>query len=438
MSVTPNRVTVRMYQVGFGDCFLITFAYNTAPLPDGRRERHILIDFGSTRWPKNYPPRYRELANDIALKTGGKLDVLVITHRHKDHLGGFGDDKAAATIATLKPSLVLRSWTENPTAAANATGPAFVGQRSLAFANGLDTAQAFAGEVARTLRNPRQGFRAELADAAIEQLANEDAIGHLDKLAKDAISAPGYLFAGQPSGIDAIVPGVTTKVLGPPTIDQWPAVAGERENDPEYWLRQRNLLAGMLQTVKAPPALIRVANSTGRRQTIDPGPLRWIVERMRDQQTHSLLRIVTSLEDALNNTSIILQFQTGTRRMLFPGDAQIENWSYALTSPKATALRADLADLDLYKVGHHGSRNASPRSLVKQWQPHKRPFVALMSTLAHVHGKTEATAVPRQSLVDALKALGTLHQTDGLDTTKMSLAVTASTRDRKAFDLIPG
>ena len=27
MSVSPNRITVRMYQVGFGDCFLLSFAY---------------------------------------------------------------------------------------------------------------------------------------------------------------------------------------------------------------------------------------------------------------------------------------------------------------------------------------------------------------------------------------------------------------------------
>ena len=211
-----------------------------APLADGRRERHVLIDFGSTRWPKNYPPRYRELANDIALTTGGKLDVLVITHRHKDHLGGFGDDTAAATIAALQPSLVLRSWTEDPTAAANATGPALVGQRSLAYAAGLDTAQAFAGEVARTLGDRQRDSAPSSPTMAIEQLANQDAIRHLDELATDAIRGkPGYLFAGRPSASTTSIPGVTTKVLGPPTIDQWPAVAGSASDDPEYWLRQR-------------------------------------------------------------------------------------------------------------------------------------------------------------------------------------------------------
>ena len=113
MSPSPNRITGRMYQVGFGDCFLLSFGYHSA-LPDGRRERHVLIDFGSTRWPKNYLPRYREIATDIATRTKGKLDCLVITHRHKDHLGGFGDDTAALTIAALAPSLVLRSWTGYP------------------------------------------------------------------------------------------------------------------------------------------------------------------------------------------------------------------------------------------------------------------------------------------------------------------------------------
>jgi len=424
-----------MYQVGFGDCFLLSFAYH-APLSDGRRERHVLIDFGSTRWPKDFTSRYRDLAADIGKQTGGKLDVLVITHRHKDHLGGFGDDTAAATIAALKPSLVLRPWTEDPQAAANATGPGLIGQRSLDYAEGLATAQAFAGEVARSFHGERQGFRGELADMALDQLANQEAIHRLDELATNASAGAGYLYAGRPSGIDSLLPGVSTKVLGPPTIEQWPAVAGERANDPEYWFRRHSLLAGMLKTVNAPRALVRVADGT-RRHTIDPGPLRWIIERMRDQQPHSLLRIVTTLEDALNNTSIILQLQTGTRRLLFPGDAQIENWSYALTSPKASALRSDLADIDLYKVGHHGSRNASPRSLVRRWQPPNRPFVAMLSTLQHVHGESEATAVPRATLTAALEVLGPLYSTDGLDPSRISTAVTASTRDRQIFAPTP-
>ena len=134
---------------------------------------------------------------------------------------------------------------------------------------------------------------------AIEQLANQDAIRRLDKLAARPGAKAGYLFAGQPSGIDGDPRG-HDEGAGPPTIDQWPPSPGSGTMT-EYWLRQQGLLANMLKTVDAPPAVIRVAgaaSSTSAPRTIDPGPLRWIVERMRDQQTHSLLRIVSSLEDA--------------------------------------------------------------------------------------------------------------------------------------------
>src|SRR5690242_12053280 len=36
-------VRVRMYQVGFGDCFLLSFEYKNK----AERARHILIDFGT-------------------------------------------------------------------------------------------------------------------------------------------------------------------------------------------------------------------------------------------------------------------------------------------------------------------------------------------------------------------------------------------------------
>lgn len=72
------------------------------------------------------------------------------------------------------------------------------------------------------------------------------------------------------------------------------------------------------------------------------------------------------MDDQLNNTSLILLFSVegdgGTKRMLFGGDAQIENWEYALKLADVEANRVLLRDVDLYKVGHHGSRNATPRT----------------------------------------------------------------------------
>ena len=68
-----------------------------------------------------------------------------------------------------------------------------------------------------------------------------------------------------------------------------------------------------------------------------------------------------SIDDALNNTSLILLFDIGGKKLLFPGDAQIENWRYALfDAPTGGDIRASLADVAIYKVGHHGSLNGTP------------------------------------------------------------------------------
>ena len=120
MAAAPTSVTLRMYNVGFGDCFLLTFNYP-------RTARHMLVDYGSTSAPKHVPKtgknsNYMErVAKDIEAVCEGKLDVVVATHRHRDHISGFST--AAGTgkiIASLKPRYVIQPWTEDPRAKVNA------------------------------------------------------------------------------------------------------------------------------------------------------------------------------------------------------------------------------------------------------------------------------------------------------------------------------
>jgi hypothetical protein len=108
----------------------------------------------------------------------------------------------------------------------------------------------------------------------------------------------------------------------------------------------------------------------------------------------------------MNNTSIILLLEIGAKKLLFPGDAQIENWAFAFQNPEWMAL---LRDVDLYKVGHHGSLNATPKTLWAGFR-HKGAHAApgrietLCSTKAGSHGSKDAgTEVPRRLLVDELK-----------------------------------
>src|SRR5690606_15461206 len=107
----------------FGDCYLLSFHYP-------RFDRHLLIDFGSTRLPtgKTVTRNYMaEVARQIAKDCGGKLHAVIATHRHKDHISGFTPNKAGNgpgdIIRSLKPNLVIQPWTEDPKAERDARKP---------------------------------------------------------------------------------------------------------------------------------------------------------------------------------------------------------------------------------------------------------------------------------------------------------------------------
>ena len=303
-------VRIRMYQVGFGDCFLVSFEYAGQAEP----ARHVLIDFGTRQLAAGLD--LADIAGEIDSHTGGGPDVVVLSHRHQDHMSGFGGSGTDAVVSRWKPRLVVRSWTENPAAPADATGPGGTALRA-----GLDQGRAFAGALSQAIAASRRGLRSDVRELALAQLANQAAIDRLNAWSQAGTGV--YVNYGQPLALDAVVPGVQVRVIGPPTVAQHPAVAKERSTSPEYW----QLYQGLTATGAFDP-------DAGTQTAADArlvGPERWLVERLQAPQLRSLLRIVTALDHAMNNTSVILLIQAGDRRLLFCGDAQIENWEYALT-----------------------------------------------------------------------------------------------------------
>ena len=439
----PARVRVRMYQVGFGDCIMVSVEYDE-PDAEGRTARHILFDYGSTRLPKGSSP-LEGVADLIAEHTGGRLDVLVVTHRHKDHLSGLGIQASRDVIMGLDPRLVLRPWTEDPELATDATSPAELAGLTSAqrFATALRQTQESAGRIHAAARESR-GHLAELAAAAAEQMPNTEAVTALNTMSEHGRGQ--YLHAGKQIDVHAIVPGLQITVLGPPTVDQAPGVGKQASRDPEYWMLrlQRALASAEVHALEATardassPAEVDAAVEEttgvhGRRRTaeVPPGPTQWLVDHLQAQRTQSVTRLVRAFDDALNNTSLVMLLEVGELSMLFPGDAQIENWRYTLDRLSADpALAAKLANIDLYKVGHHGSRNATPRTLVKLWEqrsPGTHRMAALMSTLSGTHGKTPATRVPRETLVNALNEVSDLHTSDGLPAGQRFIELVAET-----------
>ena len=100
-----DRLSIRMYHVGFGDCFLVRFWKGEDPFT-------VLFDCGSIT---EGAAQVTKVADDVITECGkGKveprIDLLIATHRHKDHVGGFSNPLwSKVTVGE-----VWMPWTEDP------------------------------------------------------------------------------------------------------------------------------------------------------------------------------------------------------------------------------------------------------------------------------------------------------------------------------------
>jgi hypothetical protein len=227
-------------------------------------------------------------------------------------------------------------------------------------------------------------------------------------------------YGSKVAAFKTLLPGIKVSILGPPTIKQKADVLKQNAvNRKEYWHFAQFWALRAVASNVAQSRLELFPNAHSYR-TLRKIPVenRWFVRRQRALRGEQLLGLVRSMDDALNNTSVILLFEAGRKKLLFPGDAQWENWELALT--KNAAL---LKDVDIYKVGHHGSLNATPRSLWNAFsrrseQEGKRGrLVTVMSTRSQSkHGHEENnTEVPRRKLVTALKRNSAHRSTQELE-----------------------
>jgi beta-lactamase superfamily II metal-dependent hydrolase len=407
-TATGNHVSVRMYNVGFGDCFLLTF-----PAPD--RPRKVLIDCGfHAAGPP--PGPIREVVDAVladATEAGGpRIDVVICSHRHRDHVFGFD---ATEAWKPLRVDEVWMPWTEHPTdpearrireaQAKKATRLALaIGQLT-----GLDAAER--ESILEIVRN--------------NDLTNSEAMETLHR----GFSGPRkkHFLPEHEEGKDVrrlatpALPGVTVHVLGPSRV---PSII--RDMDPpkeESFLRAAEA-AGKGAGVAPAPFLLRWALSpTGEafdrwfgevakmgsemddvaRRPDDADFLAYWVRsvglRGRDLQAvdraadDDPLAAAVALDKAVNGTSLMLMFEIGGAFLLFPGDAQWGTWKRALEDVEWREL---LGRTTFYKVGHHGSHNATPVQFVNDVLGTR--FQAMVSTKA----TKKFDDIPRRPLLDEL------------------------------------
>jgi beta-lactamase superfamily II metal-dependent hydrolase len=381
-----GNIALRMYNVGFGDCFLLR-------IPTNKGERRVLIDCGFHSQGKGKFSD-SELVTQIKTDLNGEgLDVVVATHRHQDHISGFGETNLWADIPVEE---VWLPFTADPDAAADE--PALKAWNALMeSAHGLwdSTATNLTTEAAAALgaRDPEE------RDAAAFMLwnarANAPGIKNLLHDLKRKDGRPGdrrFLPNGRdyPSQFEtANLPGVKIHVLGPP-------------KDPKF-RRQMKVPSSWGFGVGTVDLGGAATQDTG-----SPFSPEWRISKLPPSKpfydstlqsirlfNDDLLYAAKALDGFLNGESLVLLLEIGNARLLFPGDAEVGAWTTILNDAKALAL---VSSASFVKIGHHGSHNATPIVFVTDHLASKIP--AIIST-QEGPGKYR-NGIPLQSLLDAM------------------------------------
>ncbi len=363
------RIKVRMYRQGLGDCFLVTI-----PRKKGT-PYYVVIDCGVILGTKDGGKVMTEVVEHIIQTTGGHVDLVVATHEHWDHISGFGQardvwtDKSRLTIGE-----VWLSWAED-------------NKNSLA----------------RKLRGERQALKIALHAAASrmhlagDSSAAEDVTNLLSFFGAvttaDALDVVKDLSENlrycTPKDDPVQIPGTDVKVyvLGPPPDEKLIKKYNPSKREPEtYGMDAINNYLSALQ-----PTL----TDTDLESPFDEGfqiPMhvaqqmpffqeRYWGEDLESKEKNQAWRridgswldssssLALQLDSATNNTCLVLAFELGDGDvLLFAADAQVGNWlSWQDLTWKVNG--DDVTGPDLlkrtifYKVGHHGSHNATLREL---------------------------------------------------------------------------
>jgi beta-lactamase superfamily II metal-dependent hydrolase len=329
-----TSVRVRMYRQGFGECFLLTF-------PRLGQRFHMLINCGVLMGTPNAEPIMRDVVKDIAAVTGGRLDVLVVTHPAWDNVSGFF--QARKLFDRIKVDQLWLGWPQDPT-----------------------------DSRARFLRRRQRSL---LGGPGKPRSRTDEALDYLRGKAKRV----RYWRGGEGPIALSGVAGVRIFVLGPPSLDaNLQAVLSDNtstcEIEPSPFDQRDQIGFDAAKEDSRFVAYFGRAAVAGHAADASEEDEQW--RRIDSEREHLPSRVNLDWERYRNDMSLVLAIELiGVRQeskvLLFPGDAQLQSWlswhehrwpaAATELNPKAMTCRELLGRTVLYKVSHHGSDYGTPR-----------------------------------------------------------------------------
>jgi hypothetical protein len=363
----PHHATIRMYLQGLGDCFLITI-----PRRSGRPYR-IMIDCGVILGTKDATTTMQGVMQSILEATtdgdaGPFVDLLVATHQHWDHLSGFV--QAKDLFKQLEVGQVWLAWTEDPKdALANRLRKEREGAKAALRLAGTAMNMAGDSEGAAEISGLLDFFGAAGGNST------EDAL----QIVKDKKTATEIRYC-RPTDepVEIADPKLRIYVLGPPQDEKLLKKTLASKKEPEtYGLAQFAATADIAAALsgnddEAPfdglrPIPFTAAQSMEffQRHYWGAGEDAPDWRRIDSAWLDGAADLALALDSATNNTSVVLALEfPDDAVLLFVADAQVGNWlSWEPLSWLVKGKRVSANDLlgraIFYKVGHHGSHNAT-------------------------------------------------------------------------------
>ncbi len=382
-----DRVAIRMYCLGTGDCFVLKFFSGKT------RKFTMMIDCGCCQ---GGPAEFKPYLQDLVQYVNNSIDLLVITHEHNDHVNGFA--KLPDVFNAMEIKEAWFAWTENP------DDPDGYAQDLMKKRNSMRLALQNAINAYKDRHeNLRIDAKGNTSQAAFDQimLRNSGAfLNGLDTLASinlaganetEAKPLPGmkmikeileqkntrikYLSPGDIVTINQ-APGIKFYVLGPPEKRDFIYKNGKVGTD----VYEKNLaLNDSSLSVNAFLSL----NNTVRNdvpfagdyivQGDDMEALYYAPEnqwrKINDDWLSAAGSLALRLNSHINNTSLALAIESvaSGKVLLFPGDAEYGSWEswhlikkWDRKGKDCKHLTEDLLNRTVfYKVGHHLSYNGT-------------------------------------------------------------------------------
>lgn len=391
-NTTPDyRIKVRMYRQGLGDCFLLTI-----PRKDGA-PYYVVIDCGVILGTANAGTVMTEVVEHIIKTTGGHVDLVVATHEHWDHISGFGQAREVWTDKNkLTIGEVWLSWAEDP------NDPL---AKKL---KGESTAMKIALQAAAS--RMRLAGDTDAADDVTNLMSFFGAVGTTSDALETVKALSTKLRYCKPQEQPVTLDGTDVKVyvLGPPPNEKLIKKYNPSTKEPEtYGMDSMNQYLNAVQ-----PVLLRDSDDDSPFDERFQIPLHvaqqvpffqehyWGEDHDSQEKDQGWRRIDGSwldassslalqLDSATNNTCLVLAFELSNGDvLLFAADAQVGNW-LSWQDLKWNVNGSEVTGPDLlgrtifYKVGHHGSHNATLRELgLEKMKSLKMAFVPVDHEMA--------------------------------------------------------